>query len=314
MNAGPYLEWTDENHQRLKKRIIDRICIGRTCEGIAPQQRVLLEDRRISRIHADISYTAGRLRIVDSGRNGTWVNNIRMAAGSHRILADGDTIRIGEYLFQVVFPQKESVTAMNRARTELTVVSPVSEVVTALVADVRGFTAYSQRHSSSEVVGMIKQIFNRFSEIIEAHNGTIKDFAGDAVFAFWEHKFEKAATQSTLACRAALQQWQGFVDLRTEMAVRFADIAGLQMGWGITTGPIVLSHFGSRAADLAMVGDCVNLAFRLSGMAKKEIPENILLCSRTAESIDNTFTLTDMGKHTIRGREGREHIYALPTA
>ena len=314
MGSNPYLEWVDERHQHQRIKIEDRLCIGRTCKGVAPQRRILLEDRRISRVHAEITWTAGQLQIVDSGRNGTWVNNTRMAAGSSRDLIDGDTIRVGEYLFRVAYPQQKADAAVAQISTEMTMVSPVAEEATILVADVRGFTAYAQSHSSADVHGMIKQIFIQFTKIVEETNGTIKDFAGDAVFAFWEHHFEDAGKQSILACKAAERQLRSFLDLRREMTGKYADIETLQIGWGISNGPIVLSHFGSRAADLAMVGDCVNLASRLAGMAKKDVSDHILLCARTAEFVENTFSLKDLGLHPIRGRQGEEHIYALAFA
>ena len=53
----------------------------------------------------------------------------------------------------------------------------------------------------------------------------------------------------------------------------------LKMGWGITTGSVTMSHYGSRASDLALVGDCTNLAFRLSGIANKDLDKKIILCA-----------------------------------
>ena len=309
-----YIEWLDELQQTQRIEIVDRIYIGRTCKGIDPQRRVLLDHPQVSRDHAEISWTAGRLQILDTSRNGTWVNNIRMAAGSSKDLSDGDVIRIGNLVFRVVGPEVAEDPRQDIPMTELTIVSSLEEVVTSLVADMRGFTAYSQSHASSDVYGMIREIFDQFSKTVEEYNGTIKDFAGDAVFAFWEHQFEDPAVQAVRACQAAVRQLQNFSHILVELASKYADIEKLQMGWGITTGPIILSQFGSRAADLAVVGDCVNLASRLAGMANKDIPENILICARTAELVENHFAAQDLGLFAIRGREGREHIFVLSAA
>jgi class 3 adenylate cyclase len=105
-----------------------------------------------------------------------------------------------------------------------------------------------------------------------------------------------------------------FSNMRVALTGKYADVEKLQMGWGITTGPIILSHFGLRAADLAIVGDCINLASRLSGMANKEIPESILICSHTAELVENRLAMKDLGMFPIRGRKGKEHIFALSAA
>jgi class 3 adenylate cyclase len=306
--ANPYLEWIDENQQTQQIEIVDRISMGRTCKGIDPQKRILLEYPVVSRDHAEINWTAGHLQITDTSRNGTWVNDIRMAAGSSKVLSDGDTIRIGYSLLRVVYPK---VAKPNYASTQLTMVSSLEVVVTTLVADVRGFSAYCQTHASADVYGMINQIFDQFSKIVEDFKGTVKDYAGDSIMAFWEHQFGDPARQSVLACLAAIQQMQSFNQIRVVLSRKHADVENLRMGWGITTGPATLSHYGLRTADLAMVGDCINLASRLSGMANKEVAENILICSHTAEVVQNQLELKDLGMLPIRGREGQEHIFAL---
>ena len=313
--SSAYLEWSDQNQQLQRIEIVDRICIGRACKGIDTHRSVLLEDPRVSRNHAEISQTAGKVQIVDYSQNGIWINDIRMAAGSSKDLLDGDTIRIGDLLFLLVHPQADAADPVDDVTmAEVTRVTPLSENVTTLVADVRGFTTYSQSHSSTDVVDIIKSIFDQLIKIVEDFNGTIKDFAGDAIFAFWEHRFQDAATQSIRACQAARQQSLSFYQTRTALSDKYPDAQSLQMGWGVTTGPITLSRFGSRIADLAMVGDCVNLASRLSGMAFKEIPENILISSGVAELVKQQFTIKDLGRYDIRGRRGQEHIFALDTA
>lgn len=308
---NPYLEWIDENHQTQRMEIVDRLCMGRTCKGIDPQKRILLQNPLISRDHAEISYSSGRLRITDNSRNGTWINDVRMAAGSSKDLIDGDTIRIGYSLLRVFYPKDTTDEYHPNTYTDLTVVSSVEEVVTSLVADLRGFSTYCQTHASADVYGMINVIFDQFSKIIEDFKGTVKDYAGDSVTAFWEHRFEEPAKQSVLACLSAIQQMLTFDKIRIKLSSKYADVEKLRMGWGVATGPITLSHYGSRTAGLAMVGDCINLASRFSGMANKAVPEKILICSHTAELVAERFTLTDLGMHSIRGRQGQEQIFSL---
>jgi adenylate cyclase len=309
--ANPYIEWIDKNQQTQRIEIVDRISMGRTCKGIDPQRRILLEYPLVSRDHAEINWTAGHLQITDTSRNGTWVNDIRMAAGSSKWLSDGDTIRIGYSLLRVVYPKVAADAEQDYTSTELTMVSSLEVVVTSLVADVRGFSAFCQTHASADVFGMINEIFDLFSKNIEDFKGTVKDYAGDSVMAFWEHQFGDPARQTVLACLAAIQQMQSFNQIRGKLSGKYADVENLRMGWGVTTGPVTLSHYGLRTADLAMVGDCINLAGRLSGMANKEVAENILVCSQTAKLVENQLEIKDLGMYPIRGREGKEHLFAL---
>ena len=308
----PSLKGIDADGQIRRIVITDRICIGRTCKGILPQKRICLDDLRVSRDHAEIVWTAGQLQIVDNSRNGTWINHHRMSAGATCNLLDGDRIVVGGMEFLVSLPPLAADTS--DPKTKLTQVSSVSQDITTLIADIRDFSAYVQHHAATETHGVIKRIFGDFSMIVENFNGTIKDYAGDAIFAFWEHQFKDPAAQTEMACRAAIQQTQCLATVRIVLAEHYADFETLQIGWGLTTGPVTLSSLGSRAADLAVVGDCVNLAARLASLANKAIPADILICAQTAKFAGDRFERRDLGLVPIRGRQGPEHIYALGAA
>ena len=307
----PYLEWVDESRQTQQLEIVDKVFIGRSCKGVDPQKRILVQDEQVSRDHAVISRRAEQLQITDRSKNGTWVNGIRLAAGASSNLGDGDTIRLGEFSLRVFYP--ENVTNVTDAAilTDGTRVTPTQIIVTNVVADVREFTTFSQENASSDVYALMKEIFDTFSAIVYNFKGTIKDYAGDAVYAFWDHTVEPISTQAVLACQAAIQQTQTINEIRAKLSGKNIASDNLQMGWGITTGKVTMSHYGSRAADLALVGDCTNLAFRLSGLANKQLSEKIVICSQTAELIRNDLKIKDLGNVAIKGRTGKEHVFGL---
>jgi class 3 adenylate cyclase len=307
----PYLEWVDENRQTQHLEIVDKVFIGRSCKGVEPQKRILVQDAQVSRDHAVISRRGEHLRITDRSKNGTWVNGTRLAAGASSNLVDGDTISLGEFSLRVFYP--ENVTHVTDAAilTDGTRVTPTEIMVTNVVADVREFSTFSQAHASSDVYALMKEIFDTFSAIVYNYKGTIKDYAGDAVYAFWDHAVEPISKQAVLACQAAIQQTQTMSEIRAKLSAKNIAADNLQMGWGITTGKVTMSHYGSRAADLALVGDCTNLAFRLSGLANKELSEKIVICAQTAELIRNDLKIKDLGTVAIKGRTGKEHVFGL---
>lgn len=307
----PYLEWIDENQQTQYLEIIDKVFIGRSCTGVDPQKRILVQDAQVSRDHAVVSRRAKRLKITDRSKNGTWVNETRLAAGASCEIADGDSITVGDFTFRVCYP--ENVTGVKDAAifTDGTRVTATDIMVTNVVADVRDFTTFSQDNASSDVYALMKEIFDKFSAIVYQFKGTLKDYAGDAVYAFWNHDVEPVKDQAILACRAAIKQTQTINDIRNQLIGKNLAAQNLQMGWGITTGKVTLSHYGSRAADLALVGDCTNLAFRLSSLANKELSEKIVICSQTADLVGDDLALKDLGPVSIKGRTGQEHIFAL---
>ena len=307
----PYLEWVDENQHTQYLEIVDKVFIGRSCKGVDPQKRILVQDAQVSRDHAVVSRRAEHLKITDRSKNGTWVNGIRLAAGASSEIADGDTIKVGEFTFRVCYPENITDIKDTGILTDGTRVTPTEIMVTNVVADVRDFTTFSQDHASSDVYALMKEIFDKFSAIVYQFKGTIKDYAGDAVYAFWDHDLEPIKTQAVLACQAAIKQTQTINDIRAQLIGKNLAAENLQMGWGITTGKVTLSHYGSRAADLALVGDCTNLAFRLSGLANKELSEKIVICSQTAALVGDELAVKDLGPVSIKGRTGQEHIFAL---
>jgi adenylate cyclase len=309
--SNPYLEWIDENQSIQRLTIVDKIFIGRSCKGVDPQKRILVRTAQVSRDHAVISRRGKELKIKDMSKNGTWINGIRLAAGSSCNLADQDVIRLGGVSFQVFASKDVTVVRDQAILTDGTMVTPTEVVVTNVVADVREFSAFSQAHASSDVYALMKEIFDAFNTIIYKFKGTIKDYAGDAVYAFWDHHVEPIKKQAVLACQAAIEQTQTIDQIRANLSGKNIAADNLQMGWGITTGKVTLSHYGSRATDLALVGDCTNLAFRLSGMANKDLSEKIVICSQTAELVRDELVLKDLGAVSIRGRKGKEHVFAL---
>lgn len=309
--SHPYLEWPNEDNQIKRLEIIDKVYIGRTCKGVDANKRVLLHSPLISRNHAEITRTAAHLQITDTSKNGTWVNGTRIAAGPPKDLKDGDVIIIGKSSFRVSYPKITADGAYNSTSTESTIIDSAEVDVTSLVADIKGFSAFSQTHTSSEVYNIVKAIFDEFNSIVDQFKGTIKDYAGDAVFAFWDHQIEIPTSQAVQACQAAIQQTLAFDRLLVKITEQYRGVEDLQMGWGITTGTVTISHYGARVADLAIVGDCINLAFRLSDIANKEVPEKIVICAQTAELVRNELTVKNLGMFSIRGRIGEEHVFAL---
>ena len=67
--------------------------------GREPTATWVLPDPRLSAQHMRISFEAGRFRLTDLSRNGTFVNDLEQPLGKGQscALADGDRIRVGDY-------------------------------------------------------------------------------------------------------------------------------------------------------------------------------------------------------------------------
>ncbi|MBN1832204.1 MAG: adenylate/guanylate cyclase domain-containing protein [Deltaproteobacteria bacterium] len=309
--SNPFLEWLDEKQRACRLEIIDRVFIGRVCKGIDETRRIIVNDLAVSRDHAEIIRRGSRLQIKDVSKNGTWVNGVRLAGGSTEYLDDGDVIRLGETSLFVGYPGGLPFREDSDISSLHTAITPKEVIVTNVVADVRGFTSMSQAEDSHQIYTLMKEIFQRFSGIVNDHKGTIKDYAGDAIYAFWEHGVSLSKEQAMLACQNALAQAEAVAGIRDELRSTNPVAEHLRMGWGVTTGSVTLSHYGSRVSNLALVGDCTNLAFRLSGIANKELEKKIIVCAHTADLVRDSLALDDLGEVSVRGRKGELHVFGL---
>jgi class 3 adenylate cyclase len=221
---------------------------------------------------------------------------------------DGDIIQVG---LEAIRVSHREVVPPHADEEGITVIKAEQVVVSNLVVDVRGFSGISQRKGSSKVYALIRRIFETFSSIVIDYNGTIKDYVGDAVYAFWDHRFSPSKEQAVLACRAAMEQARTVSSIQGKLSGENAAFENLSLGWGVTTGMVTMSHYGSRAAGMAVVGDSTNLAFRLSDIANKHLPNEIVICSQTAELVGDKLPVLDLGFVSIRGRSGQENVFGI---
>jgi len=310
------LQWQDAQGEQRELEVLDKAFVGRTCAGVDPNRAIVLNDPNVSRDHLVIARTAYGTTLRDMSRNGTWVNGVRVTQGSERPLDDGDVIRVGQVELTVTIrsPEAEPLTDEDdpdQTMTSWTTVSPVYQHVTNLVADLRGFTSLSETLGSEQMYAVMNSVFKVFSDLVMAHRGTIKDYAGDAIYAFWEHGLMPNAEKAQLACTAALAQLAALPQIAAELAESIPEASQLRVGWGVTTGMVTVSQYGSRAADLAVLGDSTNLAFRISGLANKDLAAPIVVDEPTKMLVASAYQLESLGEHAIKGKRQPVPLFGI---
>lgn len=307
----PFLEWSDENRVKQRQPVIDKIFIGRGCKGLTRERCLLVQDAVVSRDHAVISRNGIALEMMDLSKNGTWLNDVRLTPGALVPLKHDDTIVIGNMTIRVSCSESDSPENAATVWDDATTVTPTLTAVTHLVADVRNFSTLTQAYDSHQAYAIMDRIIREFSRIVHRFKGTIKDYAGDAVFAFWPHAGEASGRTALLACQAAVEQAKAIEQMRLGDARKEVNGPAVRMGWGISTGSATISHYGDRSSDLAVVGDATNLAFRLSGLANKSLPADIVICRTTAEMVKEMLPLNELGHVHTKGRVGRERVFGI---
>lgn len=308
---SPCLHWRDAQGNSHVLRVEDRVFLGRVCAGAPLGKRMVIDDVNVSRDHAVVTLRAGQLFIRDTSRNGTRVNGVRISPGVEQRLCRGDVIQIGAWQVTVECQEAAATVEHSTEAIDQTQVVAVDAMVTHLVADVRGFSTLAQSSEAQVLYAVMTRLYKELSEVIVAHHGTVKDYAGDAIFAFWEHGGEPRAELAELACRAALAQAAAVACVATELATHYPALAPVRMGWGISTGRVTVSHYGVRADNLALVGDSTNLAFRLAALADKTLASPIVVCACTAELVLPQLPLIPLGDVETKGRTGLERVFGL---
>lgn len=144
--------------------------------------------------------------------------------------------------------------------------APVERDVAVIFADIRGYTALTEGLPPRVLV---EQVLNRYftamTEVLYSHGGTIDKFMGDGLLAVFGSPIARdddverallAAVDLQRAFAMLSRRWK--LDLKREIG----------MGIGVAYGRAVVGNIGSdQRMDYTLIGDVVNTASRLNGIA-----------------------------------------------
>jgi adenylate cyclase len=145
--------------------------------------------------------------------------------------------------------------------------APVERDVVVIVADLRGYTTLTE---GLEPRVLVEQVLNRYftamTEVLYRHGGTIDKFLGDGVIGVFGSPIARADDlQRSLLAVVDLQR--AFAGLRARWQAELGRDIG--MGIGVDYGRAVVGNIGSeQRLDYTLIGDVVNTATRLNGIAQ----------------------------------------------
>ncbi|MGD9310614.1 MAG: adenylate/guanylate cyclase domain-containing protein [Desulfosarcina sp.] len=165
---------------------------------------------------------------------------------------------------------------------------------TILFADIRGFTAFAEDRDPVAVVEMLNTYFDIATRAILDYGGYVDKFIGDGVLGvFGVPVFRNDHVERTV--RAAL-------DLMEQLRrySRRGNPLLSSVGIGVHTGPIVSGNIGSQAKmEYTVIGDTVNLASRLSGLAQ---PGEILVTDSVYAVLGSLIAAEPAGSRAVKGK------------
>ena len=171
--------------------------------------------------------------------------------------------------------------------------------VSVLMSDIAGFSQLAERLDPERVVELLNVYLRAMTEVIDAHEGAIDEFIGDAVLAIFGAPLEMADHASqAVACAAAMQA--RMADVNRELAKR--GLPELEMTVAVNSGEVVVGTIGSETrAKYGVVGSPVNLTSRIQSLA---VPGEVLISDRTyqdAGGADGPVRLAGTREVSVKG-------------
>jgi len=286
----------------------DRIFVGRECAGVDDSHRILLgDDLAVSRNHLEIRVDPelSKAVVVDTSSNGVRVNGIRIERAVGVPVNAGDQIQVGSHVLEfrggIVTTRPEG----SGQRSTVSVATPMTMAM--IVGDLINFSTVSEQADQQVLVRDVHHLYTRLRELLAQHKGTLVDYVGDAFFASWELDVDPVAAANAL--RFALAADELASQCTADFELRYADGTPLRMGWGAVMGPVVMQLMPGSV--VMVLGDAVNLGFRISSIAGREGRPNILATESVRQAADGAFSFGDPETVTVKGRVGIETIYGV---
>ncbi|MGH9220489.1 MAG: CHASE2 domain-containing protein [Vicinamibacterales bacterium] len=171
--------------------------------------------------------------------------------------------------------------------------------MTVLFSDIRGFTTVSEKGEPEEIVAILNEYFTRMVEIVFAHKGTLDKFVGDMVMALFGAPLDDP-NHAEHAVDAALEMIRELNRLNEKWAAEGRP--ALDIGIGVSTGPMIAGNIGSEAImSYTVIGDSVNLGARLESL-NKEYGTRIIISEATRDALPGRYVFRPLGDVVVKGK------------
>jgi class 3 adenylate cyclase len=183
------------------------------------------------------------------------------------------------------------------------------KLVTVLFADVANFTFLSEKLEPEEVHQIMEGCLRILMDEIHQYEGTINQFTGDGVMALFGAPLAHE-DHAQRACYAALAIQKDLAEYSEKVKKDYG--REFQMRIGLNSGPVVVGSIGDDLhMDYTAIGDTINLASRMEGLAQ---PGTVLLSKDTHRLVKDYFDLKPIGPLEVKGKEEPQEAFELVRA
>lgn len=189
-----------------------------------------------------------------------------------------------------------------------TTLAGVRRELSVMFIDIAGFTALAERLPPEEVVSRLNEYFDCACGVILEAGGTVSEFQGDGIVAFFGAPIAHA-DHAARACRAALLCRERLAKLESSWASQRLPIHGFRIG--IHTAELVVGEIGSaERGKYGAVGDGINVASRIEA-ANKLYDTRVLISEATLARAGDAFVARELDLLRLVGREEPVRVFEL---
>ena len=180
--------------------------------------------------------------------------------------------------------------------------------VTVMFCDMAGFTNLSERLGPEEAYFIMDKIYEILIHKVHDYEGTVNEMTGDGIMALFGAPIALEDAPQR-AIHSAYSIHKAIVKFSTQIRQKRREIPVIEMRIGIHTGPVVVGTLGNDLrVDFKAVGDTVNLASRIEGLA---VPGATYVTENTFNLTEGFFRFESLGKKQIKGKENPVEVYRV---
>ncbi len=181
--------------------------------------------------------------------------------------------------------------------------------ITLLNIDIRGFSRLALQIGSQKTVSLLNSFFSVMGGIVFKHHGIVDKYLGDGFLALFGAPVASTSDADN-AIAAAFEMKHSIPAINKFLKQKFG--ASVAMGISIHTGEVVVGNIGfEKKMDYTVIGDSVNLVFRLQNLTKS-FPNGILISENTLRAVRSRLEVTDVDVSGDIGQEiGAMKVYQL---
>jgi adenylate cyclase len=171
-----------------------------------------------------------------------------------------------------------------------------------LFADVRGSTSLAEGMTAQEFSRLIDRFYRAAMRVLFQHGALMEKLIGDEVTAFFVPAFA-----GKVHARAAVAAGRGILRATGH---RDEDGPWIPVGIGVHTGTAYIGTVGERGEveDIAVLGDNVNVAARLAGLAA---PGELLISEETRVAAELGSSGMESRRLSLKGKEQPIDAWAI---